>query len=82
MAQGLTVAVLRYDDKFVMELSYGNYVNKLVKAVLEEMPDFRREVFMSKDRYDERVAVAVQSAAMRIRTDLFAVGLKPRTWVD
>lgn len=79
---GLKVAVLRYDEKFIMELSYDNYISKLIPKVLEEMPDFRRQVFMSKDAYDERVAAAVQSAAMRVRTDLFAVGLKPRTWVD
>ncbi len=82
MAQGLTVAVLRYDDKFVMELSYNNYVSKLIRYVLEEMPDFRRKVFMKPDEYDEKVAAAVQRAALRVRTDLFAVGLKPRTWVD
>jgi hypothetical protein len=82
MAQGLTVAVLRYDDKFVMELSYNNYVSKLIKVVLEEMPDFRRKIFMSPDIYDEQIAAAVQRAALRIRSDLFAVGLKPKTWVE
>jgi hypothetical protein len=82
MSQGLTVAVLRYDDKFVMEMSYSSYLNKLIPKVLEEMPDFRRKVFMDKATYDEQVAAAVQRAAQRVRTDLFAVGLRPRTWME
>lgn len=65
-----------------MELSYSNYINKLTKYVLEEMPDFRRKIFMKDGVYDEQVAAALQKAAQRVRTDLFAVGLRPRTWVE
>ena len=82
MGKALTLAVIRYDDKFVLELSYDNFVNKLVKTVLEEVPDLRRKLFMSSARYDEEIAAAIQKAAIRVRTDLFAVGLRPRTWVD
>jgi len=75
------VAVLRDDNRVVSYLAYDRFMNTLISKVLREIPDFRRRLFLSRNRMDEEIAAAITSAALDLRKDLFAVGLKPATWL-
>lgn len=81
MPPSLRVAVLRDDNRVVSYLAYDRFMNTLISKVLREIPDFRRRLFLSRNRMDEEIAAAITSAALDLRKDLFAVGLKPATWL-
>lgn len=78
----LRVLVVRYDKKIITEMSMDTFMERLTRRVLDTMPDFRRKLFISKDKMDEEVAVAMREAWLSLRTDIFSVGFKLSTWVD
>ena len=78
----LRVAVIRYDEKVIHELTMDQFMAKLISKFLGEVPDLRRKLFMSKDKMDEELSSALLRSWIKVRTDLFSVGFKLRTWVD
>jgi len=76
--KSLRVEVVRYDDKLVSHMSMDTFMERLTKKLLESLPPKR----FGQDKRDAQMAASLREAWLNLRTEMYAVGFKLKTWVD